>query len=112
MAANSDVTAILKGHAVAWDGNDVVLMTNAMPVSRFAGISMKDTIIGDPVRFHRSGWINHVMLRSPVGAAVLYDTWEVGVTAGELVIGTTNPILRTRSLQSYGDTHEFIGKET
>lgn len=112
IAKNSDVTAILKGHALAWDGNDVLLMTSAMASSRFAGIAIKSAVVDEPVRFLRSGWINEVMLRSPVGVQVLYDEWEVGGTAGQLVIGSTNPILRVRSLQSFGATYEFIGRET
>ena len=111
-AKNADVTALLKGHAVAFSGRNLVLMTNAMGVERFAGIALESAVVGDSLRYQRSGYINEVMFRTFTGGApTLYDTMEIGATAGIIQVGVTKPLMRLRSEQTFGDTFEFIGRE-
>jgi hypothetical protein len=111
-AKNSDVTAILKGDALAWDGRFVRRMTAGDSVDQFAGIALDDAMPGWPVRFQRTGRINEVHLSFfGVPAIGARDTFEVSGTAGLLVEGATRPIMRCHHLNGYGATFEFIGRE-
>lgn len=110
---NVDTTAILKGHALAWSGRNVRRMTSADAVDLFAGIALDEAMAGKPCRFQRSGFINQVhLLFTGVPAVAARDRFRVGGTPGELVEDTTGSlVMRARSLQPWGATFEFIGRE-
>lgn len=109
---NADTTAILKGHALAFSGRHVRIMTSADASSLFAGIALEDAPAGDPVRFQKAGQINeNHLLPSGLSGIVIGDTLQVSSTDGELEEGSTTPLLRCISTNTYGDTFEFIGRE-